>query len=107
MFKKTVKVDVGDEEQVEKRRSNHKTDRDQELENIRSVLATKSGREFFWRILSRSGLFKTSFTGDNTTFFKEGERNMGLWILKEIQVGSPGAFEKMQSEMNNKGEQND
>lgn len=42
------------------------------------------GRRFIWRLLGITGIFRSSFTGNSETFFREGERNVGLKLLTEV-----------------------
>lgn len=65
---------------------------------LRVVLHSYEGRAFYWRLLSKCGIYKTSFTGDNTTFFNEGMRQIGLWALEEVFTHSPESFAIMQAE---------
>lgn len=55
-----------------------------EVEDFKWLMAHKQGRRFVWRLLERTHLFKTSFTGSSETFFKEGERNVGLRVMDLI-----------------------
>ena len=52
-----------------------------EIEDLKWVLSNKRGRRFIWRFLEKAGVFKSSFTGNSETFFREGQRNMGLMVL--------------------------
>lgn len=42
------------------------------------------GRRFVWWLLGIAGIFRSSFTGNSETFFREGERNVGLRLLTEV-----------------------
>lgn len=35
-------------------------------------------------MLGITGIFRSSFTGNSETFFREGERNVGLKLLTEV-----------------------
>lgn len=61
-----------------------RSERDRELSDIRMVLGRPEGRRFLWRILGRCGLDSPSFRDDNYTEFREGQRNIGLFIKHEI-----------------------
>jgi hypothetical protein len=80
-------------------------ERRQQLEDVRWILSTKSGRRFFWRYIGDCGVFRSSFTGSSDTFFKEGMRIVGLNLLSDINDADPKAYALMMSE-NSEGDTN-
>lgn len=84
--------DLSDPQKLKRRESLDNIHRRQELNDIAHVLSTLTGRRFFWRLLQRCGVFKSSFTGNNTTFFNEGERNIGLILLTDLNEADPNAY---------------
>lgn len=50
-------------------------------ECYRLTFSTKHGKKVFADLLSRCHVFQTTFTGNSKTFFLEGERNIGLYLL--------------------------
>lgn len=91
---------AANEEQVRERGTKQKNKRDRELEDVNFILSSKQGRRFFWRFIRLCGVFETSFTGNNTTFFKEGERNVGLRLMTDLNEAAPNAYALMQKEAN-------
>jgi hypothetical protein len=87
--------DSSDEQHVKGRKTKAKIRREDQLSCLRDILETEGGQEFFWRLLSRCRLYETSFTGNSQTFFNEGKREVGLWILSEIVAADPAAYSKM------------
>lgn len=92
-----------DEKEIEKRKQlaldKRRRTRDRELEDIKKVLSTPEGRRFIWRLMGESGVFRSSFTGPaERTYFNEGQRDIGLLILKEVNNAKPSAFAQMQNE---------
>jgi hypothetical protein len=79
-------------------RSRRAIARQVEVADWKWLLSSKQGRRIAWRLLDRAGVFRTSFTGNSETFFNEGRRDMGLFILGEIQAHSPDAFALMLTE---------
>lgn len=75
-----------------------KIKREREMGDLRSVLNTAEGRRVLWRILSQAQVFTASYTGDQDTFFNEGKRNIGIWMLEELMQAKPEAFLQMQRE---------
>lgn len=89
---------AADEEQVKKGKSQEDSLRDQQLNDLRYVLNDERGRRFIWRLLGECGVYQTSFTGNSTTFFNEGKRQIGLFTLGEVMEASIEAYLKMQHE---------
>ena len=50
-----------------------------------SLLKSRDGRWFIMRMLDSAGVNAQSFTGNSTTFYNEGKRQIGLEILARIQ----------------------
>lgn len=77
-----------------------KSDKRQEREDndIKKLLAQVEFRRFVWRLLTYTGIFKTSFTGNSATFFQEGIRSVGLYLLGMVMRANPMAFAQIQQE---------
>lgn len=98
-------LDVGDEVVVKDRKQQAKSRRFKEKEELKQLLSTYAGRNFVWRILAECGIYQSSFTGTaETTFFKEGKRQIGIWLLSEIHSADPTAYARMQTEAIERGE---
>ncbi len=63
-----------------------KSKRDQQIEDIKWQMSTKQGRRVMWRLMEKAGIFRTSFTGNSETFFREGHRNLGLEFMADINA---------------------
>lgn len=100
---KPVVKNAADKNQVKEAEGKVKRTRERELNDVRMVLSTLQGRRFVWRYLSECGVFRTSFTGNSQTFFNEGERNIGLKILADVNEAAPEAYLTMMNE--SKGDQ--
>ena len=85
-------------EEQEKRLENEKLEREILLNDVRHVLSSVQGRRFVWRILDMAGVYRSSFTGNSSTFFNEGARNIGLRVLSDVMDAKPEAFLLMQQE---------
>lgn len=75
--------------------------RKREVEDFKWLVAHKQGRRILWRLLSMSGVYRTSMTGNSSTFFNEGRRDIGLQLLAEINEHSLDAFVLMLKESKN------
>ena len=73
--------------------------RDREKDDLQAILKIPGGRRFVLRVLGLTGIFTASFSQNSmTTSFNEGKRDIGLWLLKEIDEVDPMAFSQMQRE---------
>jgi hypothetical protein len=70
----------------------------------RFVLSDARARRFVWWILEQCGVFRVSFSGNSSTFFAEGERNIGLKIISQLDGVSPTAFPKLMFDMASEAE---
>lgn len=73
--------------------------REQEINDFRTLMGTKEGRRFVWRLLSKAGVYRPSFSGDALVMaFNEGNRNLGLLLMSEIHEACPQRYGQMQKE---------
>lgn len=72
-----------------------------EVGDFKWVMSNPRGRRFVWRLLTQAGVFRSSFTGSSETFFREGERNIGLKVLAMVHEHAPGAYSQMLEEQRN------
>lgn len=70
-----------------------------EIDDLHWLMGDVRGRRFMWRLLKRSGIYRTSYTGEALSMaFKEGERNVGLGLVDEILKHCPKRLSEMQTE---------
>lgn len=63
------------------------------VEDLRWLMGHKPGRRFVRRLLERTGVYRTSFnTSGSVMAFNEGQRNVGLGLVAEIQEHAPDSF---------------
>lgn len=93
---------AADRSQVKEAEKKVRRLRERELNDVRFILSSQEGRRFLWRYLEKCKVFETSFTGNSTTFFNEGMRNVGLMLIADINEAEPEAYLKMMNE--SKGE---
>jgi hypothetical protein len=80
--------------------------RETEIDDLKKIIDTPHGRRTVWRILEHTGMYRTSFTGNSTTFFNEGQRNIGLWLVDEVLSADSNQYLAMIKENNKHGDQN-
>jgi len=71
-----------------------------EQEDFKWLMGNKRGRRIGWRLLERTGVYRSSFTGNSETFFREGMRNVGLTLLAQVHEITPDQFAVMLKEQN-------
>lgn len=79
-----------------------KVERDQEKADFAWLMNDKRGRRFIWRMLETTGVYRSSFTGNSETFFREGARNVGLKLISDIHEFAPDAYPMMLEEQRKK-----
>lgn len=67
----------------------------QEAEDLKWLMADKRGRRFMWAMLERTGIYRSSFTGNSETFFREGQRNVGLALMDRLMSICPERYAEM------------
>jgi hypothetical protein len=87
-----------DPEAVAEAKAKAKTLSMQSQEDTRALMALPAFRRFVWEILEQTHVFRTSFTGNSETFFKEGERNIGLKVFLRLQKDDPDGYAVMVKE---------
>ena len=90
--------DAGDAGSVAGRRRRADRAEARRLAALTAVMATAEGRRYLWWLLDSCGVFRTSFTGDNSTFFNEGMRNVGLMLLGDVNAACPEQYLVMVTE---------
>jgi hypothetical protein len=98
MTDKDKTFNAADEAQVTQRKRKDERVRDIELADIKQLMDSVQGRRFVWRLLDRTGVFRTSFTGNSTTFFNEGMRNIGLIVLADVMAACADQYVVMMNE---------
>jgi hypothetical protein len=69
-----------------------------EADDMKWLMSGKRGRRILWRLLERAGVHRSSFTGNSETFFREGQRNMGLIYQALVFEHSPESYSVMVAE---------
>jgi len=70
----------------------------QDILDLQNILAQKWGRRVIWKYLEFCKIFTTSMTGNNWTYYNEGQRNVGNKILADVMEANPDAFIQMSKE---------
>lgn len=71
----------------------------QQQDDLKNVMQTVSGRAFIWRILDKeSGLHKSVYTGNASTYYNMGKQDLGRDIQDDILIVCPELYLKMRTE---------
>ena len=71
-----------------------------DINDLKDILAIPQGRRYIWKLWGLTGVFRASYVPKdaNLTAFKEGQRDIGLALLQDINEASPTALGQMRSE---------
>ena len=90
--------DAGDRSHVSERQKRRRLLSQREDDDLVWLMNQREGRRFVWRLLQSCHLNESSFTGTSATFFREGERNVGLAVLADIVRLCPELHARMAGE---------
>lgn len=85
-------------EAASQRKNDAKLARQVEANDWKWLMSSKQGRRVMWRLIAEAGVYRTSFTGNSETFFKEGKRSFGLFLISEITSHCPEGYVQMMTE---------
>ena len=68
------------------------------LNDVKETFGTPYGKRVFSHIMEKTHVFHTTFTGNSQTFFREGERNIGLYLLGLREMASLEGLDKLKEE---------
>lgn len=90
---------AGQERTAARSAEEERLQQEREQSDLRFVMSNKQGRRFMWRLLSRAGVYQSSFNTNNAVMaFNEGNRNAGLQQLNEIMETCPERYTEMLAE---------
>lgn len=92
---------VGDADRVAQRNATNAQREQRRLNGLKQILDSKDSRAYLWDLLDFCGVGRTSFTGNSTTFFNEGQRNVGLRIQADLTKHYPDSYLTMLKEEGN------
>lgn len=76
---------LADKEAVRKKGLERKIADKSRLEDVHAILSQRSGRRFYWRVLSAGRMFSPIFTGNNSTFARAAEHDLMLSFMADSQ----------------------
>jgi hypothetical protein len=85
---------AADPEQVRSARKAEADEVETARDDMLAVLSHPASRRFLWRLLDFCHLHEVIYPSDLAAF-REGERNVGLYVLKQIEEAQPEALIEM------------
>lgn len=71
-------------------------DKERELRQVSAILSTDEGEAFVMRALERCGVYRATFHSSHAmASFTDGQRDIGLWMLDQIQRLDPERYGAM------------
>lgn len=93
------RTNAADENQVRQGKQKDQRTKEREIDDLKGLLSTPGGRRFLWRYIEFCGIFESSFSSSGSEmFFLEGQRNVGLKLIKEIMEADANAYIVMMKE---------
>lgn len=75
--------------------------RERDKDDFQWLMGDERGRRVVFGMLEATGVFRSSFTGNSETFFREGMRNVGLILMGKIHAAAPEKYTQMLQEQKN------
>ena len=95
----TQVYDTGDAVVVKKRKKKVDITRERELSEVRELIKTKWGRGFLHRLLVQCHTSRSISHHDSQQMaILSGQRDIGLWIQREIETADPHGYVKLLQE---------
>ncbi|MEO1028900.1 MAG: hypothetical protein AAFX02_07560 [Pseudomonadota bacterium] len=69
-------------------------DRRQYEDDLKKLMGQKAFRRFAWQLLSQCQMFSSSMTGNAWTQFREGMRNVGISLTRDMHI-APDLYMEM------------
>lgn len=69
-----------------------------EQDDIRALMERPEFRRYLRRYLEITSVFRTTFTGNSETFFKEGQRSIGTTMFGEFHLACGTRFMELMAE---------
>lgn len=94
---------ASDPAQVKEAGERERSARERNLDDLLWVLSDRRGRRFLWNLMAKCGLYERSHVAglEDATAFNEGQRHIGLHLLKDISTADENMLFEMMKESKN------
>lgn len=89
---------AADPQQVKEAEIKERFNAKSELKDLAAILELPHGRRFLWRVLEKANVFNAGFAEPGQLMFREGKRDLGVWLMSEIVSANPDALINMMKE---------
>lgn len=72
--------------------------RAQELADMKHLMSDPVNRRVMWKFLTKGNIFRKTFTGNSSSFYLDGKRELTLEVYQDIMLACPELFWKAQQE---------
>lgn len=94
---------IGEEIDVKEQEKKFKLARLKEKEELSKLLNSAGGRWFLWRLLQKCGLYSTtSHLDPHRMAIESGKRDVGLWVIEQVNEVDPAGYMKLVKEAKNR-----
>lgn len=83
-------------EQIKDLEIRRRSEFQQIINDCAAVIRTPAGKRLIWHLLEQCHVFTSTFTGNSRTYFLEGKRSIGLYLLALMQMSGPEGLAEMQ-----------
>lgn len=85
-----------DQATIKRQQDAQKLKAKQNIADLQKLATMPEFQRFFWELLSRAGIYETSFhASGSVVYYNEGRRSIGLQYIREINDHAPEALFKM------------
>jgi lysyl-tRNA synthetase class II len=95
---KPLVKNAADEKQVKDAKFTVEERRRQELNDLRQVLSSVSGRRFVWRVMSHCKAFASIWDSSAKIHYNAGKQDVGHFLIAEVGEADQDAFFLMMQE---------
>lgn len=89
---------AADPRHIKSRKGREKLELLRNEDAFKFVMGNVQGRNFVWNLITYTGLYDDSFTGNSSTFYNEGKRAIGLRLIADLEEVCPAEFVLMWQE---------
>ena len=90
---------IDNEKDLEKRQEELAQEQLKKEKDLIEVMSTEAGRRFVWKLLEKTGMFRSQFIEKSLMlYWLCGRRDLGLEIFNDLTTVCPELFWKMQAE---------
>jgi hypothetical protein len=94
-LKKAYVGNAADAEQVQEADRKERFEVKTQVKDLKAILSTQEGKRFIWRMVEQCGVYRGGFLPRDESIFRDGEQNIGIWLLAQVTEANPNALIEM------------